>query len=277
MRRGIFFFIAVSAFLVSAFCSCSKTGGNGNRNDGLNRPDSLSLETVEDSATYHLFGNPSLPAIKAYISLTAPSVSDTSEVASKARNDFMINIMGGKYSNLSLEKAAGSFIDACIEEYKEHVESEAKNRKSTANEAWMNYETYISTSSVYNNNGLWCYLCNSYIYTGGAHGLSTSIGFVYDVYDSMPVTLNDIFDEESLPAVLEMIKGYIDGLDDANAYWKELVTVSENFTVNEEGITWYYNPYEIAPYYIGITAVPVSFDKLKPYIIKDSPINSIIR
>lgn len=167
MRRGIFFFIAVSAFLVSAFCSCSKTGGNGNRNDGLNRPDSLSLETVEDSATYHLFGNPSLPAIKAYISLTAPSVSDTSEVASKARNDFMINIMGGKYSNLSLEKAAGSFIDACIEEYKEHVESEAKNRKSTANEAWMNYETYISTSSVYNNNGYGA-ICATRIFTPAA-------------------------------------------------------------------------------------------------------------
>lgn len=275
MRRGAFLLVVVTvlALSVSCFCSCSKTAGD-KPDDGT---DSLLLETVSDSTTYHLFGNPSMPAIRAYISLTAPSGSDTTETALKARNDFMANIMGGDYMMLSTGEAAGKFISSCVDEYKEHVESEAKNRKSTANEAWMNYETYISTSTVYNDNGIWCYLCNSYVYTGGAHGLGTTIGFVYDIRNAMPVTLTEIFDEESLPLVLEFIKSYIDDLDKDNVYWDELITVSENFTVDSEGITWYYNPYEIAPYYIGITTVPVPFDKLEPYIINDSPIRAIIQ
>lgn len=275
MRRGAFLLVVITvlALSVSCFCSCSKTGGDKQNNS----VDSLLLETVSDSTTYHLFGNPSMPAIRTYISLNAPSSSDTSETALKAKSDFMANIMGGDYMMLSTKEAAGKFISSCVDEYKEHVESKAKNRKSTAKEAWMNYETYISTSTEYNDNGIWCYLCNSYVYTGGAHGLGTTIGFVYDIRNAMPVTLTEIFDEESLPLVLEFIKGYINDLDKDNVYWDELITVSENFSVNKEGITWYYNPYEIAPYYIGITAVPVPFDKLEPYIINDSPIRAIIQ
>lgn len=276
MRKCFFLFIAVSMLFVSSFYSCSKTGNN--RSDSVNvLPDSLVLETVSDSATYHLFGNPSMPAIRTSISLTAPSSADTSDIAMKARNDFMTNIMGNEYVQLSLKGAAEKFVNACVEEYKVHVESEVKERRRTANEAWMNYETYISTSSVYNDNGIWCYLCDSYIYTGGAHGLSTTVCFVYDICDSEPVTLNDIFVEESLPVVLELIKGKIAELKDAKAYWSELVTVSENFAVSKEGITWYYNPYEIAPYYIGITAVTIPFEKLKPYMVNDSPIISIFQ
>lgn len=275
MRKGIFLFVAAACFSISAFYSCSKRAGDSN--EGLVCADSLVLETASDSAVYHLFGNPDLPAIKAYISLTAPSSSDTSSFAVKARNDFMVNIMGDKYTDLSIGDATERFIDICIDEYRESVESKAKNRKKTAEETWMNYETYISTSSAYNDNGIWCYLCNSYVYTGGAHGLSTTVSFVYDIADSKPVALSDIFKEESTPAILELIKGRIGKLDDADVYWTELVTVSENFAVGKDGITWYYNPYEIAPYYMGITAVTVPFDELEPYIVKDSPVYSIIQ
>lgn len=273
MKKGLFFFIAAAVLSVPAFFSCSKTG-NGS---GANTPDSLVLETFSDSATYHLFGNPDLPAIKACISLTAPSGEDTSSAAVKARNDFMVNIMGNGYTGLPMEDAARKFINTCVEEYRESVESKAKNRKKTAEEKWMNYETLISTSTVYNGNGIWCYSCDSYIYTGGAHGLGTTVCFVYDVANSKPIALNEVFKEDSLPDVLKLITERIGKKGNADAYWMELVTVSENFAVGENGITWYYNPYEIAPYYIGTTAVTIPYDELEPHIVKDSPVYSIIR
>lgn len=39
-----------------------------------------------------------------------------------------------------------------------------------------------------------------------------------------------------------------------------------NFAVSEEGVTWTYNPYEIAPYSMGIIDLTVTWADLKPYL-----------
>ena len=39
-----------------------------------------------------------------------------------------------------------------------------------------------------------------------------------------------------------------------------------NFYVSEEGITWVYNPYEIAAYASGVIELPISWETLKPFL-----------
>ena len=39
-----------------------------------------------------------------------------------------------------------------------------------------------------------------------------------------------------------------------------------NFSVGKEGITWYFNPYDIAPYALGVIDVTLSWDQLKPLL-----------
>lgn len=39
-----------------------------------------------------------------------------------------------------------------------------------------------------------------------------------------------------------------------------------NFSVSEEGVTWTYNPYEIAPYAMGAIELAVRWSDLKPYL-----------
>jgi len=105
-------------------------------------------------------------------------------------------------------------------------------------------------------------------YTGGAHGI---YGLGCDVFD---LTTGEKILEEDL-----FIDDYSSQLCDILAEAVELSLPEEdrealfgspepngNFSVSEEGITWVYNPYEIAAYSSGIIEVPVSWEALKPIL-----------
>ena len=38
--------------------------------------------------------------------------------------------------------------------------------------------------------------------------------------------------------------------------------------MTRKGVTWYYQPYEIGPYYLGVISVSLSWEDLKEYIRK---------
>ena len=38
------------------------------------------------------------------------------------------------------------------------------------------------------------------------------------------------------------------------------------YELTKEGVTWYYQPYDIAPYYLGVISITVPWKELKPYI-----------
>ena len=47
----------------------------------------------------------------------------------------------------------------------------------------------------------------------------------------------------------------------------EVPTLNGNFRVDDEGVTWAYNPYEIGPYVLGILTASVSWEELSPYLL----------
>ena len=38
------------------------------------------------------------------------------------------------------------------------------------------------------------------------------------------------------------------------------------YEVTKDGVTWYYQPYDIAPYYLGVISITVPWNELKPYV-----------
>ena len=57
-----------------------------------------------------------------------------------------------------------------------------------------------------------------------------------------------------------------------DGYDVSAIVPTENFYVNEEGITWLYNPYEIAAYVVGKSEVLVDYADLLIYINEDSAV-----
>ena len=107
-------------------------------------------------------------------------------------------------------------------------------------------------------------------YTGGAHGMYGIINNVFDLTSGEVVTEPDLFGEGYQEGVSVLLKTALDAFLAAQEEGEDLVfgapAPNGNFSVSEEGVTWTYNPYEIAPYAMGAIELTVSWSDLKPYL-----------
>jgi hypothetical protein len=124
-----------------------------------------------------------------------------------------------------------------------------------------------------------CYTLN-YGYTGGAHGMEMQDHSVISVKDGKPVKLHELFVRnytDSLSRLLTSnLKEQLSLSEDAkltdHGFYEEEIPPSNNFYLLSDGIGFYYNHYEIAPYVNGPTNIFVPFSELKSIIRTDSVI-----
>ena len=135
-----------------------------------------------------------------------------------------------------------------------HFEFQREGRFTTACKS-RNLQTY---AVAYND------------YTGGAHGMNALICNVFDLTTGETVSEADLFAEGWQDGVSALLKTALDAFLAAQEEGEDLVfgapAPNGNFSVSEEGVTWTYNPYEIAPYAMGAIELTVSWSDLKPYL-----------
>lgn len=110
-------------------------------------------------------------------------------------------------------------------------------------------------------------------YTGGAHGMYGTECHTYSLRDGFELSLADLFPEEVLQrldgVIREKIAAQYDApMDDALAqegFFPEYIAPTENFLITPEGITFYYNPYDIGCYALGAVTVTLSRDELNAF------------
>lgn len=109
----------------------------------------------------------------------------------------------------------------------------------------------------YNANNLLSLNVMNYYYAGGAHGLSNLISYNYDIKTGKELTLQDFFVQgyDYKNFINTKIKKYI--ASDKNTYFSggtdfKGIDDKQEFYVSEQGITVYFQAYEIAPYAAGI-------------------------
>ena len=101
-------------------------------------------------------------------------------------------------------------------------------------------------------------------YTGGAHGMRSTRYHNYGIAGGCEVTLDDLFSEEELARLTGQIKAKLcDQYDSANeeelarlGFFPSMIVPTENFEITSTGITFHYDPYEIASYAMGEIEVP---------------------
>ena len=107
-------------------------------------------------------------------------------------------------------------------------------------------------------------------YTGGAHGMYGIICNVFDLTTGAVVTEQDLFADGYKEGVTALLKQSLAAYLAENEVEEDMdfgvPEPYENFAVSEEGVTWTYNPYEIAPYAVGAISLTVAWSDLKPYL-----------
>jgi hypothetical protein len=123
----------------------------------------------------------------------------------------------------------------------------------------------------YNSSGLLTFYLVSYAFTGGAHGLESHDYFSVDLKSGRLLRLQDMLKpgyEKELTTLLTGKLKEMSGLPSTGrlteaGYFTEEVKPNENFYVMGNGIGFFYNHYELAPYSNGFTDIFLTNAELK--------------
>lgn len=115
------------------------------------------------------------------------------------------------------------------------------------------------------------YIVEYYSFRGGAHGVNTLTALVFDKKSGEPLQEKDIFVEDYSDGLSALLRKHLLEAFDGNEeeYGSLFITdivPNGNFEPGKTGITWYYQPYEIGPYSLGVIPVSVPWSELKPLL-----------
>lgn len=115
------------------------------------------------------------------------------------------------------------------------------------------------------------YIISRSSYTGGAHGMYATECHTYSLAGGYELSTADLFSERQLLGMEALLRRklceqYEAANDDELAergFFPEYISLTENFRITPEGITFYYNPYDIGCYALGAVDVTMSREELE--------------
>lgn len=180
-------------------------------------------------------------------------------------NNVILTIFGAS-NKVSLQQTQQTFINAYADMMKHQADSE---------QSWYS-QTNITVP--FQTNTLVCLSIETDDYTGGAHGIYSTFFTNYDKEAKQFVTLKKLVGDSALKELTSIAEKQFrianEIQPDANLetlgylFNEGKFYLTDNFTITDEGITWLYNPYEIAPYAQGTIEVAVSKNDLQPLLKK---------
>ena len=116
------------------------------------------------------------------------------------------------------------------------------------------------------------YMVEIYSFRGGAHGINTMTPVVFDKNTGEVVPEEAFFADGYREPVAALIRAHLpealEGDEEALAAITDPELVGPNgvYEVTKDGVTWYYQPYVIAPFSVGVISITVPWNELKPYV-----------
>lgn len=272
----------VVLFLINVFVSGCNIGTKKTTDNDV------TFDSICVDKTYHLLENPENPNCNLQINFTYPTKYNNKDILKKIQQQFVYSYFGDGYENLSPEEATAKYTEDYLNNYKD-LEDEYKADVAKADEtpvgAWFSYFEMSSDDIAYNKNDILSYTVNFENYTGGAHGAHSFTNHVIDMKTGNLIKEDDIFIEgfqEDLAQIL------IDRIAKQNTVEnpKELENIgffsideifpNGNFLIDDNGITYTFNEYEIAAYVVGATNVHLPYEEIQYLLKKDSPITHLV-
>ena len=166
----------------------------------------------------------------------------------------------------TLEETATRYADNLKDEYFNENEGKEGMAGSCTWEDHVNgyfsgrYKQYLS------------YMVELYSDRGGAHGISTMTPVVFDKKTGEIVPEEAFFADGYREPVAALLQAHLpealEGDEEALAAVSDpgLVVPNGLYEVTKDGVTWYYQPYVIAPFSVGVISISIPWNELKPYV-----------
>lgn len=268
----------VALFLISIFVGGCNTGTKEMTDNDI------AFDSVRVDKTYHLLENPENPNCNLQINFTFPAKYENKEILKKIQQQFINSYLGESYETLSPEEAVVRYTEDYLSNYK-GLTDEFKAEVAKADEspvgAWFSYYEMSSNDIAYNKNDMLSYTVNFENYTGGAHGAHAFTNHVINLKTGDVIKEEDIFIENFQDDLAQILvdriakQNNVDNpkeLESVGFFSVEEIFPNGNFLVDDYGITYTFNEYEIAAYVVGATNVHLPYEEIQYLLKKESPI-----
>lgn len=211
----------------------------------------------------------------AQVDMVYPIVVDGVPEVQQAINDsiygFLIRSLvfegfEGAFSEKNLNEAAKSFL----------TEWKSANKEDPENSANSGWEVSVTGEVGLHTPKVASMTMGSYSYAGGAHPNSYVSIFNFNLKTGRTLTWRDfITDQKGLEKLAEKeFRKARELSKDADLveegfFWGEKFELPVNFELQEEGIYFWYNPFEVAAYALGPTDFLIGYDELGKLVNKD--------
>ena len=186
------------------------------------------------------------------------------------------------YGYLSANEALDLYLEKYTEEYREignQYYQDMENLEGDNQPSWYYYQLHKSNEILYEDENILSYSVDHATYTGGAHGSLQVLYYTIDLNSLTTITEEDIFTPNyhqflTTKIIENLMKNYEvntpeklinEGFFDVND-----IAPNSNFWLNNEGVHYIYNQYEIAPYSMGPIEVTIPYEDIQSIIIPES-------
>ena len=263
------------AAIISSISSC-----HGGRRGNENRIVFDSIVTIQQIPLLHALDS-TLPYADVHVSFTYPvKFRDTTQLT-RLQQIFTGTFFGDtELGMLTPEIAVDSYLRNYSERYKSlsNTYYEDKARIEGSMPMWYWYYMNLNNKILFQNDSLLSYAVEYSDYEGGAHGSYRITYTNVDLNRLVTLSEEDLFVPGYYKPLTEKIVRQLmqayqvsepDSLLEKGFFTIEDIVPNNNFRLDEEGIHYAYNQYEIAPYAMGVISVTVPYTDLEDILIPE--------
>lgn len=266
-------------FVFAMFFSCET-------NKKSDTPNDIVYDSISVAKIYHLENDSTKPSCSLKIKYIYPVKYKNQEVLNKMQAELNFALMEDeKYEKFVPSDAVDKYVGDYIENYKQDASEQFPDwAESDDPEDYFSYYKTLETKVVFDRGGLLSYQIISMDYKGGANSSTSYRNTVINLKTGESIYEKDIYIsdyKEFLNALL--IKKIVEQNKVQNpedllmyGYWGiEDLTSSNNFSVDEKGITYIFNPGEYSAPTLGEIRVFLSYDEIRMVLKPESPISDL--
>lgn len=283
MKNNKPFFIALVLLLSLNLLSCIQNKSSENN---------IEFDTLEIDENVFLFSenDTTLPYSDVKFEFTFPVKFKNKEDLSRLQQIFNGTFFNDEsYDSLAPKDALNEYLKNYTAEYRELADQYRKDKATLENDqmpSWYWYYHYKTNEVLYNDKYIVSYSVEHSDYTGGAHGSLFVLCSTIDLNKLTTITEEDIFKPNYYQflttKIIEKLMEKYEVTEPDQLIGKGFFDINEiapnnNFWMNNEGIHYVYNQYEIAPYSMGPVEVTIPFEELESIIISRGLANNYLK
>ena len=247
----------------------------------------IQFDSLFVDMSYHLLGVDSNPKCSLQIAFIYPVDYKNKETLNLVQQQFVSGFFGDEFIDFSPKEVVEKYSENYLATYKAeeaNFKRERENHESGMLKSWYSYHESSHNQVVYNRNDIISFVNFTESYFGGAHGSHQYINRVIDLKTGRRITENDIFidgfSDDLAKIIVDEIalanKVEVSDLENIGFFSVNEIYPNQNFYVDDTGITYTFNEYEIAAYVVGPVSVKIPYEKLLLLLRKESPITIFI-